>query len=332
MLKLINSNEVFLNAIDSISIGIALFDINANLIKCNSSFRKLCDDQFENSQVRDLTQSVIQTGVTKALIFQGSDTLKLEVSRVENNGFIEGCIVTVQNITEQENLEKKRNDFMSNLSHEFRTPLSIIKGSAELLADDALDTKEDKHRYYEKILTEAAALERLVRDLLDQSKLKAGKIELDIQPLNADELIEDIVGKMKLIAGNKSIDLEFTSSGVPDIAGDYDRLRQIIIIFIDNAIKFTPEGGNITVSTRYDENYVYMAFKDTGTGIAEKDIPFVFERFYKVDKSKKYAETGSGLGLSIAWQIAKLHKGTIKVDSILGEGTTFTAIIPIWKD
>ena len=137
---------------------------------------------------------------------------------------------------------------------------------------------------------------------------------------------------MKPIAGNKKIKLEFIPSGAPDVAGDYDRLHQVAIIFIDNAIKFTPEDGTITVSTRHDEDYVYMSFKDSGMGIAEEDLPYVFERFYKVEKSKRNTETGSGLGLSIAWQIAQLHKGTITVDSTLGEGTTFTVGIPVWKD
>lgn len=330
---MIDNTEFFINAINSISVGIALFDKKINLIKHNDAFFNLCkQEHLEKSQIRDMIHNVIQTGETQTVILQDFYILKLEGSRIENNGIIEGCIITVQDITQQEKIEKLRNEFMSNLSHEFRTPLSIIKGSAELLADDALDTEEDKHRYYERIITEATALEHLVRDLLDQSKLKAGRIELDIHLMNAEELLEDIVEKMKPIAGNKKINLEFIPSGAPDIAGDYDRLRQIAIIFIDNAIKFTPEDGTITVSTTYDNDYVYMSFKDTGMGIDEQDLPFVFERFYKVDKDKRNSESGSGLGLSIAWQIAKLHKGTIKVDSTIGEGTTFTAIIPTWKD
>ena len=330
---MIDNTEFFSNAINSISIGLAVFDKNINLIKQNTAFCKLCKkNQFEEPQVRAMIHNVIQNGEIQTVILQGSDILKLEGSRIENNGLVEGCIVTVQNITQQEKLEKLRNEFMSNLSHEFRTPLSIIKGSAELLSDDALDTEEDKHRYYDRIITEATALEHLVRDLLDQSRLKAGRIELNIHLMNAEELLEDIVEKMKPIADNKKINLEFIPSGTPDIAGDYDRLRQIAIIFIDNAIKFTPEDGTIIVSTTYDNDYVYISFKDTGIGIDEKDMPFVFERFYKVDKDKRNSESGSGLGLSIAWQIAKLHKGTIKVASTIGEGTTFTAIIPTWKD
>ena len=321
------------NIINNISDGLAAFDTNMRLTKYNTALLKLCkDNQFEEPQVRDMILHVMQTGKEQTLILQGSEILKFKASMIKNNDIAEGAVVIVQDISQQERLEKLRNEFMANVSHEFRTPLSIIKGSAELLADDALDTEEDKHRYYDRIMTEATALEHLVRDLLDQSKLKAGRIELKIGLMNAEDLLDDIVEKMKPIAGNKNIKLEFRPSGAPDVAGDYDRLRQVSIIFIDNAIKFTPEGGTITVSTRYDDDYVYMSFKDTGMGIAEKDLPFVFERFYKVDKARGGSETGSGLGLSIAWQIADLHKGTITVDSTLGEGTTFTAIIPIWKD
>ncbi len=321
------------NIINNISDGLAAFDINMRLTKYNTALLKLCKDgQFEDPQVRDMILNTMQTGKVQTLILQGSEILKFKASRITNNDLVEGAVVIVQDISQQERLEKLRNEFMANVSHEFRTPLSIIKGSAELLADDALDTEEDKHRYYDRIMTEATALEHLVRDLLDQSKLKAGRIELKIGLMNTEDLLDDIVEKMKPIAGNKNINLEFIPCGAPDVAGDYDRLRQVSIIFIDNAIKFTPEGGTITVSTRYDDDYVYMAFKDTGMGIAEKDLPYVFERFYKVDKARGGSETGSGLGLSIAWQIADLHKGTITVDSTLGEGTTFTAIIPVWKD
>lgn len=321
------------NIINNVSDGLAAFDTNMRLTKYNTALLKLCkDNQFEDPQVRDMILNVMQTGKLQTTILQGSEILKFKASRIKNNDIVEGAVVIVQDISQQERLEKLRNEFMANVSHEFRTPLSIIKGSAELLADDALDTEEDKHRYYDRIMTEATALEHLVRDLLDQSKLKAGRIELKIGLMNAEDLLEDIVEKMKPIAGNKNIKLEFIPCGAPDVAGDYDRLRQVSIIFIDNAIKFTPEGGTITVSTRYDDDYVYMSFKDTGMGIAEKDLPYVFERFYKVDKARGGSETGSGLGLSIAWQIADLHKGTITVDSTLGEGTTFTAIIPVWKD
>lgn len=319
--------------INNISDGLAAFDMNMRLTKYNAALLKLCkDNQFEDPQVRNMILNVMQTGKLQTIILNGNEVLKFSASRIMNSGISEGAVVIVQDISQQEHLEKLRNEFMANVSHEFRTPLSIIKGSAELLADGALDTEEDKHRYYDRIMTETIALEHLVRDLLDQSKLKAGKIKLNTCMMNAEDLLNDIVEKMKPIAGNKDIKLEFIPCGAPDIDGDYDRLRQISIIFIDNAIKFTPQGGSITVSTRYDDEYLYMSFKDTGMGIAKEDIPFVFERFYKVDKARGGSETGSGLGLSIAWQIADLHKGTITVESELGEGTTFTAVIPLWKE
>ncbi len=319
----------FYDFIDTFPEGVAILDSSLKIKKCNEIFTQICSEDKLNNEVKNAIKDSIKTNSIKEITVSDSKTLKFKVSPLANDN---GATVIVEDITAASNLEKIRNEFTANLSHEFRTPLAIIKGSAELLADDALDTEEDKHRYYDRIITEATALEHLVRDLLDQSKLKAGKIELKIELLNAEELLDDIVEKMKPIAGNKKIKLEFIPSGAPDVAGDYDRLHQVAIIFIDNAIKFTPEGGTITVSTRYDDNNVYMSFKDSGMGIAEEDLPYVFERFYKVEKSKRNTETGSGLGLSIAWQIAQLHKGTITVDSTLGEGTTFTVSIPVWKD
>lgn len=332
--KLSDEKQKLDNIIDNISDGLAAFDTSMHLTKYNSALLRLCkDNQFEEQTVRDMILQVMQTGKPQTVIIQGNDViLKFTASRIMNNEITEGAVVIVQDISQQERLEKLRNEFVANVSHEFRTPLTIIKGSAELLADDALDTEEDKHKYYERIMTETTALEHLVRDLLDTSKLKAGKIVLDIKRTDIEKLLGEIAEKMRPIAANKSIGIDFKPGGISDVAGDYDRLRQLSIIFIDNAIKFTPENGKITVSTRADDEYAYLSFRDTGIGIPEDEIPFVFERFYKVDKARGGSEMGTGLGLSIAWQIADLHKGTITVESEFGKGTTFTAIIPLWKD
>ena len=170
----------------------------------------------------------------------------------------------------------------------------------------------------------------MVRDLLDTSRFKAGKIKLKPTRVNGVELLTSLTDSLVPVAKEKGIHLVYEHSELPDFWADYDRLRQLIIIFIDNAIKFTSEGGYITVSTYQKDNMGYICFKDTGVGINPEEIPFIFERFYKVDKARGGSETGTGLGLSIAGQIVQLHGGKINVESDVGKGTTFKVMLPLY--
>ena len=153
---------------------------------------------------------------------------------------------------------------------------------------------------------------------------------MEIKPVDAIDLTADITAKLRPVAEEKGISLEFEPHEMEYVLADYDRLRQMIIILLDNSIKFTPSGGKITVTAEEkDDGYAYLTVKDTGVGIAEEDLPYIFDRFYKADKARGGSETGSGLGLSIAWELAELMKGTILVESEVGKGTAFTAVIPL---
>ncbi len=332
--KLKNERDKLSNIINNISDGIAAFDTNLKLIQYNPSLISMCNEgQFESQKLHDMLMQVLQNGTQQTVIIEGKDILKFTAARIFNGNIVEGVVVIVQDISQSERLEKLRNEFVANVSHEFRTPLTIIKGSVEILTDGVLDTEEEKMPYYKRIETETTALEKLVKDLLDTSKFKAGKIVIELKRFDINPLLADIAAKMRDVAEKKKqVRLAFSGSSLPDIMGDTDRLRQVFIILLDNAIKFTPEKGAISFSTRYDDSYAYFTVRDTGIGISEEDLPFVFERFYKADKSRGGSETGSGLGLSIAWHIAELHHGTIQVESELGVGTAFTVIIPLAKD
>ena len=170
----------FYDFIETFPEGVAILDNNLKIKKCNEIFAKICGENQLNNEVENVIKDSMKTKSIKEITVSDGRTLKFKVSPHLNN---DGVTVVVEDITAAANLEKVRNEFQSNLSHEFRTPLSIIRGSAELLADDALDTEEDKHKYYDRIITEAVALENLVRDLLDQSRLKAGKIEIKLNKL-----------------------------------------------------------------------------------------------------------------------------------------------------
>jgi two-component system sensor histidine kinase ResE len=164
----------------------------------------------------------------------------------------------------------------------------------------------------------------MINDLLDLSRLQAGKIVLDIQTVDINELISNIAGKFYHIFDSKKINFEFKRPDHPVfILADGDRIEQLMIIFIDNAIKFTPKGGRIEISLVEDDKLVRISIKDNGIGIPEEDIPYIWERFYKVDKSRTDKNSGTGLGLSIAKNIIELHNQRVSVQSKVGEGTEF---------
>lgn len=317
------------NIINNISDGLALYDENMRLQKYNMALMKICNqNQLDRAEVREMIGGVLSSGEMNTCILNEKDILRFTATCIENNGNREGVVVIVQDISQQERLEQLRNEFVANVSHEFRTPLTIIKGSVEALMDGAVD-EEDIMKYLTRIDTESIALEHLVKDLLDTSRFKSGRIVLDIQKVNTGDLIDDLVSKLQPVAMEKNIKLSFIKGDVPDIPADFDRFRQMIIILIDNAIKFTPNGGRITVQSEVSDGYAHFSVQDTGVGIPEDELPYVFERFYKVDKARGGSETGTGLGLSIASKIATLHGGTIEVTSELGKGTKFTIITPL---
>ena len=322
------------NIIENISDGIAAYDTNMNLIRYNAALLNICEkDYFSRDDVRNAMLEVMENGGTKTITKEDSNKiLSFTITQIRSIDRVDGVIAVVSDITERERLEQTRREFVSNVSHEFRTPLTIIRGAVELLLDDVLDSEEAKKECYKKIDSESAALTNLVKDLLDTSRMKSGKIKIKPKKVDLNQLIETTVDHMQIIAANKKIKINYEPKKIPAIWADEARIRQLIIIFIDNAIKFTPEKGTITVSIYAKSGKAYLCVKDTGCGISKEDQPYIFERFYKVDKARGGSETGTGLGLAIAWQIAKLHKGTIIVESEVNQGTTFKTVLPLAQE
>ncbi len=330
--KLKNETLKLSNIINNVTDGLAAYDTSLRLMTYNAALLKICkEDYFQRPEIKDALIQVMKDGQVRTVILEEqNDILRFTFTQIKTNDVVEGAVVIVSDISQSEKLERLRREFVANVSHEFRTPLTIIQGSVEVLLDGAVTEPEEVQRFHERIATEASALERLVRDLLDTSRFKAGKIKLKPTRVNGVELLTSLTDSLVPVAKEKGIHLVYEHSELPDFWADYDRLRQLIIIFIDNAIKFTSEGGYITVSTYQKDNMGYICFKDTGVGINPEEIPFIFERFYKVDKARGGSETGTGLGLSIAGQIVQLHGGKINVESDVGKGTTFKVMLPLY--
>jgi signal transduction histidine kinase/Na+-transporting methylmalonyl-CoA/oxaloacetate decarboxylase gamma subunit len=226
-------------------------------------------------------------------------------------------------------LQTSRKEFLSSVSHELRTPLSYVKGYSQALDEGMLKTEEDRKKYVKVIRQEADRLSRLVDDLFDLTQMDEGRLRLSKTQVNLNEIIGKMVHTTEPQAQVKNITLQNHSNPLPAIQGDYDRLSQVIFNLLSNAIRHTPQGGKIVVSAGVDHHQVKLVVQDTGSGIPEKDLPYVWERFYRVDKSRARGLGGTGLGLPIVKQIVEGHKGSVDIESHKGIGTTVTVTLPI---
>jgi signal transduction histidine kinase len=221
-------------------------------------------------------------------------------------------------------IEILRTDFINNFSHEFRTPIVSIKGFAEILKDDEL-SKEERNEYLDIVIEESTRLTVLASNVLNLSKVEAQTILTDRQPFNVGEQIRQCV--LLLHSKLEKKDISFTAN-VQDykVLGNKEMLNQVWLNLLDNAIKFTPEHGEIGVTMRQIEDKVEITFRDNGAGISHNALPRVFDKFYQQDTS--HSTAGNGLGLTIVRKIIELHNGTITCDSAPLQGTTFTMLLP----
>lgn len=239
-----------------------------------------------------------------------------------------GVVAVLRDITDLKRLEAARLEFLANVSHELRTPLTSIKGFAVTLQDD-LPPDSDAARYARVIEQETDRLSRLVADIMDLSKIDAREISLDLRALDLTGLISQVVEQLlprAEAAGLKlSADLPAT---LPRVLCDPDRIQQVLLNLLDNAIKYTPAGGNVWVKAWAEEKRVGVRVRDTGVGIPAADLPHIFERFYRVDKARSRALGGTGLGLAIVQAIVSEHSGEVEVKSEPGKGSEFTVYFP----
>ena len=223
---------------------------------------------------------------------------------------------------ESENLEKLRRDLISNVSHELRTPITVIRGSLEALKDKVITDPAKVQIYYDQMLSESKALQRLVGDLMDLSKLQNTDFHIDMEDQSILDILYDAIRSGEHIASSKNILINFENTAQTLIVkGDYGRLRQMIMIILDNAIKFSPANGNITIKL-YQSGGLAISITDEGPGIEKEILPYIFDRFHKTKSPDN--KGGSGLGLAIANQIALRHHAQITVESQINEGSTFT--------
>lgn len=225
---------------------------------------------------------------------------------------------------------QSQKDFVANVSHEFKTPLTSIQGFAQAIHDETVQTKEDTRNAAHVILEETDRLNYLVNDLLTLAKLDAGTIKMEMRPVELGPLLERMVEKFAFQIAEKELDVKVNLTQPNRVIGDGERIVQVFNNLIDNAIKFSRKNGRITISDLADPQYAVIYVKDDGVGIARDEIGRIFDRFYQADKSRgKYSPHSVGLGLSIAYQVIKAHGGTISVESEPGQGACFMVKLPL---
>jgi two-component system phosphate regulon sensor histidine kinase PhoR len=241
-----------------------------------------------------------------------------------------GAVVVLHDVTELRRLERVRQDFVANVSHEFKTPLTAIQGFAETLLGGALDDPTNNRRFLEIIRNHAIRLARLTNDLLKLARIEAGKMEVELFPVGLIDLIEGCAETTLLKASRKQITLEIeVPPGLPAVRGDAGLLRDVLQNLLDNAIQYTPECGHIRVTAEAKGREAVISVSDTGIGIPTADQERIFERFYRVDAARSREAGGTGLGLSIAKHIVEAHGGRLWVESIMGEGSKFSFSVPV---
>ncbi len=247
------------------------------------------------------------------------------------DGRVSGAIAVGHDVTAYRQLDRLRTDFVSDVSHELRTPLTAIKGAVETLQDGAAGDPDARDAFLRTIAAETERLIRLTNDLLLLTRADAGRLDLRLAPVDLAECARRALAQFEFHAREKDIALALESPDVPARAlADADRLHQVLVNLLDNAVRFTPAGGRVTVSVGDHESRLYIAVADTGPGIPATEIPLVFERFYRGDRSRARAEneSGAGLGLAIAKAIVEAHGGRIWAESAPGQGARFTFTLP----
>ena len=338
MYTLIVERNRLRNMLNGLSEGIVAIDADGRLTHTNPALGRLIPraksgQHFPDPRMKTIPDEtiwadfdrVIATGETVTRNLESKDMiLRMTVTPIRDElKAIAGAAGLFSDITQMERLEKTRRDYVSNVSHELRTPLTAMRALVEPLKDGMVTKEEDRQRYYDIILREIMRLSRLINDQLELSRLQSGTLSIQKCRMNLDDLVYDVCDRYAAIAVEHGLKLNVNTdfTQCPSVYANADRLEQMLIILLDNAIKYT-EKGSVNVSARWDDEKVVISVNDTGIGIDEADLPYVFDRFYKVDKA--HSGKGSGLGLSIAKELLKRMGEDIRVTSEKGKGTQFS--------
>jgi two-component system, OmpR family, phosphate regulon sensor histidine kinase PhoR len=261
----------------------------------------------------------------------GNEPRELEITAVPfaEESDVNGAVILFRDVTHFRKVEKMRRDFVANVSHELRTPLSILRGYIETLLDEPDQTSSELRRILEVMERHSDRLNALVEDVLSLARLESPGIELHRSAVELPELLHSIMRdwEKRFAAKKLKSHLNFPAN-LPRLDADETRLQELIYNLLDNAVKYSKPGGTVFLRAEVDDDAVRLSVRDEGTGIPQEDLPRIFERFYRADKSRASEQPGTGLGLSIVKHIVQLHGGRVEANSQLGQGTTISVLLP----
>ncbi len=354
------SKEYINNILESINGGLLTIDMTDNITQINKNATAMLGlpsadivgsrykDAFTDAVVKMIDKEkkrALKDGFTSEILFEFSAGENLIIPLGINSSMLldgagnrNGIIIVLRNMSASKELERVRqlddlkSEFVSNVSHELRTPLSIIKSYVEAILEqvDPGDYQTQKE-FLTVVNNETDRLTDLVSDLLDISRIEAGRFEIEMNPISITDIIQLVLPKLEIPDNSHNLIVDVPSN-LPDLLADKDKMVQVFINLLTNAIKFSPDGGEISIHAEVREEKLKCDISDQGIGIPEKDIDRIFEKFYRVDISDRYEISGTGLGLPIVKHIINSHGGEISVMSDPGKGSTFSIFLPFDKD
>jgi two-component system, OmpR family, phosphate regulon sensor histidine kinase PhoR len=327
--------------LSTIADGVIMTDIKGNILMANPASGNLFGFKEETVIGKPLIEAIINHEIEETLKKCLSTRQRQEAQIESISGkylrviavpliaeFISGALLSIQDLSELRNLQTMRRIFVGNVSHELRTPLAGIKAITETLQDGAINDHEAAHNFLNRVNVEVDNLTQMVNELIDLSQIETGKTSLNLDSVNINLIVQEVANRLAPQAERKQISLtKDLAEGLPSIQVDQGRIQQVVTNILFNAIKFTPEKGHIQVTTDVSSDCIRVRVSDSGIGISKDDLPHIFERFFKADKSR--TGKGSGLGLAIAKHIIQAHGGKIWVESQEGKGSTFSFCLPL---
>ena len=337
-------------ALQSLGDGVAITDAEGRITFANRALAAILGDGVDDTNLRnsafvelltrnasDCDASLLNAEALHSVVGElssnaGEKSRFLRAARhpLQGSGATGGAVWSIQDVTQQRLANQMRDQFLDSATHELRTPLANIKAYAETLAlDDMLDVECQKD-FCNTINAEATRLARLIDDLLDLSSMEVGSLSVTRANVELDRLLRDVLEKVTPLMESKSLKFEVAlPDKLPEMQLDKDKIATTLVNLLGNAAKYTEAGGRVALRVNVNDNEVQIDIEDTGVGIAETDLPHLFEKFFRGADQRVQSETGTGLGLSIAFEIVRLHGGDIEVQSKLNQGSTFSVTLPL---
>lgn len=329
--------------LDGMIEGVLVTNLRGELVLVNPALREMLPlggpvegktilECLRNKPLHESIEKVLRMGHSdeqEIIVHLGSEERNVIVHSAPLSPGVSGCVSVFYDVTSIRKLENVRKEFVANVSHELKTPLTSILGYAETLRQGAMQDKEQAPRFLEKIEGNALQLKSLVEDILKLSEIESGRFALQLFPVSLGTIIQEVWTHFDPLAQAKKIKLIVEIPPATTILADANALRQIVNNLVDNAIKYSSEGSVVTVASKAYENFCRVQISDNGMGISGRDLPHVFERFYRANKARSRQLGGTGLGLAIVKHLVQAHGGEVGVESELGHGARFFFTVPL---